>query len=151
MTMPLTSANLVDRLAVAGTSAEAFDEVWRAIWNQPHVPAAMLELCRLNLARLHRADAELALRMPLAQSIPEEKIQSLLREKWMADSRFSDSERAVVNFTEWYHVDPQSIPDEVAGEVIAHLGQSGFVALIEALGFIDGRIRIAMIYSGIEE
>jgi len=42
---------------------------------------------------------------------------------------------------------PQGIPDDVADEVIKHLGQSGFVALIEALGFIDGRIRVALIYS----
>ncbi len=147
----MNSANLIDRLTIAGASAQAFDQVWRAIWNQPHVPAAILELCRLNLARLHRAEAELAMRMPLAQSLDEEKIQSLLRENWMTDPRFSASERAVLNFTEWYHVDPQSIPDQVANEVIAHLGQSGFVALIEALGFIDGRIRIAMIYSRIQE
>jgi alkylhydroperoxidase family enzyme len=147
----LTSGNLIDRLAIAGDSADAFDEVWRAVWNQPHVPASILELSRLNLARLHRADAELAMRMPLEQSIPEEKIHNLLHEEWMTDRRFSESERAVLNFTEWYHVDPQSIPDDVAGEVIAQLGQSGFVALIEALGFIDGRIRIALIYSGIEE
>jgi alkylhydroperoxidase family enzyme len=149
--MPQTSDNLIERLALAGASANAFDDVWRAIWKQPHVPASTLELCRLNLARLHRADAELALRMPLGHSIPEEKIQNLLGEKWMTDPRFSPGERAALNFTEWYHVDPQSIPDDVAGEVIAQLGQSGFVALIEALGFIDGRIRIALMYSRIEE
>jgi hypothetical protein len=56
-----------------------------------------------------------------------------------------------LNFTEWYHVDPRSIPDEVAGEVIERLGQSGFVALLEALGFIDGRIRIALMFSRMED
>ena len=70
--MPVTSANLIDKLAVAGDAAAPFEDVWRAIWNQPHVPAATLELCRLNLGRLHRAQAELALRMPLALIIPEE-------------------------------------------------------------------------------
>lgn len=149
--MPVTSAKVSDLIAAAGESAQAFDHVWRALWNQPHVPASTLELCRLYLARLHRAEAELAFRMPLAQSIPEEKIQILLREQWTADPRFTDSERAVLSFTQWYHLDPQSIPDEIAGEVIACLGQSGFVALIEALGFIDGRIRIALMYSRIEE
>ncbi len=142
--MPVTSANLIELLAIAGDAAAPFEELWRALWDQPHVPAATLELCRLNLARLHRAQADLTLRMPLAQAkLPEEKIASLLRENWMKDPLFSESERAVLNFTEWYHVDPQAIPDDVAGEVIKHLGQSGFVALIEALGFIDGRIRAA--------
>jgi hypothetical protein len=149
--MPVTSANLIDKLAVAGDAAGPFEDVWRAIWNQPHVPAAALELCRLNLARLHHAPAELALRMPLAQTVSEEKIASLLRENWMRDPRFSETEKAVLNFTEWYHVNPQSIPDDIAGEVIARLGQSGFVALIEALGFIDGRIRVALMYSRMEE
>ncbi len=149
--MPVTSANVAELLAAAGESAAAFDEVWRAIWSQPHVPASTLELCRLNLARLHRAQAELAYRMPLAPGIPEAKVQSLLREDWMADPQFSDSERAVLNFTQWYHLDPQSIPDDVAGELIARLGQSGFVALIEALGFIDGRIRIALMHSMLKE
>jgi alkylhydroperoxidase family enzyme len=149
--MPVTSANLIDKLAAAGDAAAPLEDVWRAIWNQPHVPASTLELCRLNLARLHRADAELELRMPLAQRLPEEKIASLLREDWMADPRFSETERAVLNFTEWYHVSPQSIPDDVAGEVIARIGQSGFVALIEALGFIDGRIRVALMYSRMQD
>ncbi len=149
--MPLTSANLIDKLAVAGDAAEPFEDVWRAIWNQPHVSAATLELCRLNLARLHRAEAELAMRMPLAQPLPEDKIASLLREAWTTDPRFSEAERAVLNFTEWYHVGPQSIPDEVAGEVIERLGESGFVALIEALGFIDGRIRAALMYSRMQD
>ena len=149
--MALTSANLIDKLGVAGDAASPFEELWRALWDQPHVPAATLELCRLNLARLHRAQADLALRMPLAHQLPEEKIASLLRENWMKDPLFSESERAVLNFTEWYHVDPQSIPDDVAQEVIRHLGQAGFVALIEALGFIDGRIRAALIYSRLQD
>jgi len=147
--MAITSANLIEQFAVAGDAAASFEEVWRALWNQPHVPAATLELCRLNLARLHRADAELKLRMPLAERgrIAEEKIASLLRENWMKDPLFTAAERAVLNFTEWYHVNPQGIPDEVADNVISYLGQSGYVALIEALGFIDGRIRMALIYS----
>jgi alkylhydroperoxidase family enzyme len=149
--MPLTSANLIEKLRVAGDAAAPFEELWRAIWEQPHVPAEILELCRLNLARLHRADAELALRMPLRCAIAEEKIASLRRENWMKDPLFTDTERAVLNFIEWYHIDPQSIPDDVAGAVITDLGQPGFVALIEALGFIDGRIRVALMYSRMQD
>jgi hypothetical protein len=147
----LTSANLIEQLSVAGDAAGPFEELWRALWHQPHVPAATLELCRLNLARLHRSQADLALRMPLAHQLPEEKIASLLRENWTKDPLFSKSDRAVLNFTEWYHIDPQSIPDRVAQDVITQLGQAGFVALIEALGFIDGRIRAALIYSRLQD
>jgi alkylhydroperoxidase family enzyme len=151
--MPTTSDNLIEKLRVAGDAAVPFEEVWRAIWKQPHVPAATLELCRLNLARLHRAEAELKLRMPLpsGSKISDEKIAGLLRENWMKDPLFTETERAVLNFTEWYHVNPQGIPDDVANRVIEHLGPSGFIALIEALGFIDGRIRVALIYSRMQD
>ena len=149
--MPITSANVIEHLSVAGDAAIPFEELWRALWNQPHVPAATLELCRLYLARLHGAQAELAMRMPVAPQVPEEKIASLLRDNWMKDPLFPESERAVLNFTQWYYIDPQSIPDNVADAVIKHLGQRGFVALIEALGFIDGRIRAALIYSRMQD
>jgi alkylhydroperoxidase family enzyme len=149
--MPITSASVIEQLSVAGDAAIPFEELWRALWNQPHVPAASLELCRLYLARLHRAPAELAMRMPVAPQVPEEKIASLIRDNWMQDPLFPESERAVLNFTQWYHIDPQSIPDDVADAVIKHLGQSGFVALIEALGFIDGRIRAALMYSHMQD
>ncbi|MGD9598223.1 MAG: hypothetical protein AB7G76_11615 [Steroidobacteraceae bacterium] len=43
-----------------------------------------------------------------------------------------------------YGQDPQAITDELAGAVKAHFGETGLVALIEALGVIDGRIRLAM-------
>jgi hypothetical protein len=90
--MPITSANLSESLASAGDVAAPFEDLWQAIWNQPHVAADTLELCRLNLARLHRASAELAFRMPLADPIAEEKISSLLREHWMKDAAFSPTE-----------------------------------------------------------
>ena len=71
--MPITSANVIEKLSVAGDAAIPFQELWRALWNQPHVPAATLELCRLNLARLHRAQDELAMRMPIAPKLSGRK------------------------------------------------------------------------------
>jgi hypothetical protein len=56
---------------------------------------------------------------------------------------FTASEKAVLLFAECYGLDPQSIPDPVADEVKACLGEAGLVFLIEALGCIDGRIRTA--------
>lgn len=150
--MAITSANLIEELGAAGDVARPFEDVWRALLNQPHVPAATLELCRLSLARMHRAPAEMACRMALVEpKLSEDKISSLLSDNWANDPLFSDSERAVLDFTQWYHADPQSIPDGVANEVIKHLGPAGFVALIEALGFIDGRIRVALIYSRLRD
>jgi hypothetical protein len=56
---------------------------------------------------------------------------------------FTDAEKAVLQFAEYYGLDPQGIPDEVAESVKAHLAEPGLVFLIEALGCIDGRIRTA--------
>ncbi|MGO9804437.1 MAG: hypothetical protein ACLPTL_13495, partial [Steroidobacteraceae bacterium] len=55
----------------------------------------------------------------------------------------SAGEKALLLFAECYGLDPQSIPDELADEVKAFLGEPGLVFLIEALGCIDGRIRTA--------
>ena len=59
----------------------------------------------------------------------------------------SASEKALLDFTEYYFMDPQSIPDEVAAAVVGQCGENGLVCLVEALGFIDSRIRLALVYS----
>ena len=44
---------------------------------------------------------------------------------------------------EVYSQDPAAITDEMAEAVKGVYGDTGLVVLIEALGFIDGRIRMA--------
>jgi len=60
-----------------------------------------------------------------------------------SDPAFSAAERAVLEFTELFWMDAQSIDDAAAEAVAAHHGEAGLVLLIEALGLIDGRIRAA--------
>lgn len=144
--MSLTSASIGQKLEAAGPVAEDLEAVWRALWRQPHVPASTIELCRLLLARRHRARSEILLRNPTA-GVPEEKIAALKADRWTSDPVISAAERAALEFTDYFHVDAESIPDEVADAVTAHYGETGLVALIEALCFIDGRIRLALIFS----
>ncbi len=73
----------------------------------------------------------------------------MLNESWRKEPTFSVVERAVLDFTEYYYMDPQSIPDEVASKVVDLTGENGLVCLVEALGFIDSRIRLALIYSSL--
>ena len=146
--MTLTSASIGQRLKAAGPATEDLDAVWHALWRQPHIPAATLELCRLLLARRHQAEAELALRMPEAR-IPEDKIAALIADRWASDPRFTEADRAALDFTDYFHVDSQSIPDEVADAVIRHFGENGLVALIEGLSFTDGRLRLALVFQGL--
>jgi len=39
--------------------ARRYEALWQGVWQQGHVPASVLELCRLRLAQLHGAAREL--------------------------------------------------------------------------------------------
>jgi ATP/maltotriose-dependent transcriptional regulator MalT len=145
----VTSFTLDDRLAVAGPIAAQFRDLAAQFWDQPHVPPALLELCRLDLAVLHKAEAEQAQRNPAVPVIDQARIDAVLGENWRKSPIFTAAEKAALDFTEYYFVDPQSIPDVVAGAVVGHFGEGGLVCLVEALGFIDSRIRLALIYSSV--
>jgi hypothetical protein len=89
----------------------------------------------------------MAARRPGAKAPSKGKIDAVLAGNWHRDPQFSEAEKAVLNFAEYYFVDPESISDEAAAAVVRHFGDSGLVCLVEALGFIDCRIRLALIYS----
>ncbi|MBK7729731.1 MAG: hypothetical protein IPJ33_14905 [Gammaproteobacteria bacterium] len=76
-----------------------------------------------------------------------EKQTPLLTGNYFRDPQFSPAERAVLEFTEIYAQDPAAISDDLADAVKEHFGETGLMCLIEALGFIDGRIRLALIFS----
>jgi len=143
------SNNLSQALSAGGELTQAYDEVWNMFWQQNYIPPALLELCRLRLAQLHRATAELGVRQIPASAADEAKIQSLLAGNWEKNENFSDGELAALEFTEIYGQDPNALRDENADAVKRHYGETGLVCLIEALGFIDGRIRLGLVFSGI--
>jgi hypothetical protein len=145
----ITSNTLTQALSAGGELTASYDAVWKMLWQQPYIPATVLELCRLRLAQLHRADAELSVRQIPASSADEAKIQSLLNGGWLQDKNFSGAELAALEFAEIYGQDANAISDENAAQIKQYYGESGLVCLIEALGFIDGRIRLALVFSGI--
>ncbi len=142
----VTSFNIDGQLAVAGSIAGQFRDLSALFWAQSHIPPALLELCRIDLALLHKAEAEQAQRNPAVPVIDQAKIDAVLSESWRKSPVLSAAEKAALDFTEYYFLDPQSIPDAVATAVVAHFGDSGLVCLVEALGFIDSRIRLALVY-----
>ena len=144
---PVTSFDLDRNLAVAGPISGQFRDLAQKFWDQPHIPADLIELVRLDLAQMHRAEGETKLRHPKAAGLSEAKVKAVLDANWHRDPQFSASEKAVLNFAEYYFVDPESIPDDAAAAVVTHFSDSGLVCLVEALGFIDSRIRLAIIYS----
>jgi alkylhydroperoxidase family enzyme len=140
-TTAISSDRLGPLLDAGGEMARAFEQAYESIWQQPHLPAAVLELCRLRLARMHGATAEIDAAPRVA--IDAAKRAAVLNGNYSRDDRVSPAERAVVEFCEVYAMDAQAITDELAAGVVAHFGEPGLVALIEALGFIDGRMRLA--------
>ena len=145
MPEPVTSLTLDEALARAGPGAETFARLWQALWQQPQLPAGLLELCRVTFARLHRDAAELAAVNPLAgDRAGLDAARALVAaDKGHDSDTLSAGEKAVLLFAEYYWMDTSSIPDEVAEAVKAHYGEPGLVLLIEGLGLIDGRIRTA--------
>lgn len=133
------------RLACAGPVAARFSSLCTALQAQPHLPAELIELCRLLLARMHRLPAT-----PLP-GVDGAKAAAVLAGQWADEPLLGSAETAVLNFAELYALDPQSITDEVAARVVGHFGEPGLVALIESLGFADGRIRAALLLDAIGE
>jgi hypothetical protein len=140
-----SSLNLDRHLALAGSPAASFARLWQALWVQRYVSPALLEMCRLTLARLHQDAVELgAVNVHVEPGALEpERRATVLAGAAFRSPAFSAAEKAILQFTESYGLDPQSIPDELAAATKVHLGEPGLVFLIEALGCIDARIRTA--------
>jgi hypothetical protein len=143
------SNSLSQALKAGGELTNAYDAVWNMFWQQKYIPPPVLELCRLRLAQLHRANAELSIRQIPASAAEEAKIQNLLNGTWLKDTNFSGAELAVLEFAEIYGQDPSALSDDNTAAIKQYYGETGLVCLIEALGFIDGRIRLGLVFSGI--
>ena len=143
-----TSLTLGDAVARAKGPAVAFESMWQALWSQPRVPAPLLELCRLRLAQLHGATAELEVENA-AVKVTRTRRESVLRGRFATDGQFAPGEVAVLSLAEVYAQDPAAITDAMADEVKALYGEAGLIVLIEALGFIDGRIRMARLVNAL--
>lgn len=133
-----------DRRAIVGQLpdiAPPYFALEQSLWHQPHLPVALLELCRLRLAQLHRCEAELA---RTGCDLPEGTRDALTR--WESSQQFSAAERACLAFAEVYAMDARALTDEHAAAVKQHFGDAGLVLLIEALGVFDGMARLSLLW-----
>ena len=121
--------------------ARGFERLYGSFWEQPHVPATTLELCRLRLAQIHRCQRSRVLR---EVQLPQQQIEQL--PNWPVSELFSPGERAALEFAEMYAMDTGAITDEQVAEVKRFHGDAGLVTLIEALGVFDGRIRLGLLW-----
>lgn len=143
MTIQYTSLTVNEGLLAARLPAESLQALWQALWTQNYISNEELELCRLNLGRLHGLSVECDAINGHAPVLNNERKQAVVDGRALSDEAFSDREKALLLFTEYYWLDTQSITDEVAQAVKAYVGDAGLVFLIEALGCMDMRIRAA--------
>jgi alkylhydroperoxidase family enzyme len=125
--------------------AEALREVEAAVWAQDQVEPELLELCRLRIAQMIGAE-EAATRATLAVA-PDATLVAQLRQ-WPTAEGFSERQRVALAFAEQLVVDAQGVSDEQAAQVIAVLGDGGFLVLTYACGFFETTQRASLILGG---
>jgi alkylhydroperoxidase family enzyme len=114
-----------------GALAEAVRQAWDA------TDPVLLELCRLRMATLLGASAELARRTGRARAagLDETKIAEL--PAWPTSSRFTAEERACLAFAEQFLIDANGVTDEQVAELTRHLGGEGTYAFVQALSLLE--------------
>jgi hypothetical protein len=124
--------------------ATALDDVRASAWQA--TDPALLELCRLRMARLLRCDAELVARTPeaIAAGFDERKAEQL--HDWPHAEVFDDRDRAALAFTEQYVIDVAALDNPTVEGLRAHLGDDGLTTFVGALLAVEQRLRLAAIW-----
>ena len=114
------------------------------LWSAPGIDPVTLELCRLRVAQMHGARSALAERRPeaAAAGLMEDRIARL--SDYGSDPAFSARERACLELSELFVMDPSAIDDATFIAVRDALGEEGTVALLEALAVFDGFSRASV-------
>ncbi|MAC33842.1 MAG: hypothetical protein CME38_09615 [Haliea sp.] len=120
---------------------EPFLAMYENLWEQPHVPGPVLELCRLRMAQLHRSEGDQNLAV-----VPVDAARRSALRDWHRSPLFTEAERACLEFTEIYAMDALAITDAQAEAVKSHYGDVGLVALVQSLGVFDGLQRLGLIW-----
>jgi len=110
--------------AVFGLRADLFDayrDFEAVFWSHELLDAAILDACRARCAQLLRAAG--AASEPVAADDP------------------SSALAACLTVAEQFVIDPHCVTPEMREAVIAHVGDAGLVALVEALAVFDGFTR----------
>lgn len=131
-------ASLADLVALRPGLRPRVQDLLTELWEGGAVPVRVLELCRLRAAMLLRCAPELASRTPAA-AIDEDLVAALAR--WPDDPRFDPTDRACLEFTEQFVIDPHGVSDAQVGAVRGVLGDEGAVALTVGLALFEGFAR----------
>jgi alkylhydroperoxidase family enzyme len=127
-------------LALRPALADKHQALLAAIWSSGVSPVT-LELCRIRLAMLLRAEAALAERSPAAVEAGLVEGTVAMLPDWPSDPRFSEEQAACLELTELFAIDHHAVGDEHVARVDRALGHRGTVVLLTALGVWEAQHR----------
>jgi hypothetical protein len=104
---------------------DAYRDFESVFWTHELLDAAILDACRARCAQVLRADGASA--APVAAADPSTALAACLA------------------LAEQFVIDPHGVTEEMRDAVIAHVGDAGLVALVEALAVFDGFTRFRTI------
>ncbi len=122
-----------------------FGDFYARLWDPMVMDPVVVELCRLRVARLVGCAAELAVRSGPAVDggLTEDDVAALA--SWPTSTRFDDTTRACLGFTEQFVIDPSGIGPGDRAAVRAAVGYSRLVGLTQAVAAFDGFARFRAI------
>ncbi len=132
----------IDRvLSMRPDLAELWHRLDAELWTDPTADPVLLELCRIRVAQLHRAEGSAGHRTPaaVAAGLTDELVEALPR--WAVDDRFDEATRAALAVAELFVVDVHSVTDDQMAAVGEALGPSALTTFGTALAVWDGICR----------
>lgn len=132
---------LDDRLTTYPDIRTSLAELHKAAWGVLDV--VVLQLCRLQIARLLGCEAETDEYSVAASKagLSEEMLADLPR--WYVSSRFDERQKACIAFAEQFVMDVSALSDQQVNDVVTHFGVSGLVDLASAVLVLEQRHRLA--------
>ena len=132
--LPVKTALVPERDAVLGLVPDVYDALRKTLTLAWQITdSRLLDLCRLRLAQMVGARAEIA-------GADELLLGEL--ERWRSSSALSVRERAALSYAEQYHVDHKRIEDDQKEELARHLSARDMVNFVWALHMNDAYARV---------
>ena len=131
-------------LALSPRVYQRFADMYRRVWCPPVADPVLLELTRLRIAQLLRSECDLRLRFaPAARAgLEEAKVAEIAQ--WPTSRRFSETERAVLAFTEQFVMDAHGMDDEQCGAVVSALDRQSVAGLTVAVAIFEATTRLRL-------
>lgn len=133
----------MDRLlGVAAGPIGRVEALESSVWDQSGVPPTLLSLCRVRVHQL--------LGCPPPDSGGLEREKAIRVAQWPTDPVFDGADRACLALTEQFVIDAHGVEDGQTEAVAEALSTAGLVALVVALGLMEGACRLQMLFAATE-